>query len=329
MRLHLTKVAAPLTAACLLAVGGLGSGCRYDEGLIIENLHGRVIIPAEAAGRDHTIFDEDGTSRTKEIRNDIRMIGPVYLGLYPSVHPPGAIEPYSHPEVGPQFIEDVPGDTYPYGGTTVGDLRFACFEFLSCKITSGRFESFEDIVDWFGNVVEQPVTDAAGAEVENGDFIRQTCYEILEVTSDDEVRITQTRDTDNDGTIDASDLDFVLDEQTNEYVAEFTIWQQQWFWDVNQEKEEDCTPGVDCTGPTLWGFMDSPSTSDFSFGSCNGTLGFRQTEYNADFRGGAAEPTILNQPAEFIERGDWVAEEGFVWNNIYQEAEIRLNFEVQ
>ena len=115
----------PLLSAALL------SGCYYDEGLTIENMTGTLVIPREAATRD--FLREDGSVDTV---TDVRLIGPVYLGMFAGVEQ--GIEDYPHPSVGPQFQAGVPGDTYPYGSTTVGDIRYACFEHLTYQ---GRFWS--------------------------------------------------------------------------------------------------------------------------------------------------------------------------------------------
>ena len=286
----------------LLALAAMSiSGC-YSEGLEIYDLHGVVKLPAEAATRDFS--RSDGTIDTV---TDVRLLGPVYLGLYSSVL--DGLESYPHPERGPQFIEGTPGDTYPYGGTTIGDIRYACFEFFSCKLVSGRHVDFNSIVDWFANTLENPITDAEGNFVTNGDFIRQTCYELLEVTSDEEIRVT-AEDKNEDGTIDLSDLDFV--EVDDGYEAEFTIWQQDWY-----------------QGMSLWGFMDAPSNVNYEFSTCNPALGFQETEYNRDFRAGLQQTDVLNQPSQYITGGDWVASEGFVWNDPEDVAEISIDFGVE
>ena len=115
---------APLATALLV-------GCYYDEGLEIDNLHGTVVLPETAAQRTIVV---DGTD---ELVTDVRLIGPVILGLYPAV---GNDQfGYSHPVTGPAFNSGTTGDTFPYGGTTVGDVRFACMQALTCKVSSGRF----------------------------------------------------------------------------------------------------------------------------------------------------------------------------------------------
>lgn len=314
---------APMRSFSVLALlGALAApGCAYEEGLLIQNLKGRVFVPKEAATRE--IAQADGSTVTL---TDPRLIGPVYLGLYPSILPENVAAAYPHPEVGPQFKDGVPGDTYPYGGTTVGDLRFACFEALACKTTSGRFVDYQDILDWF-NLINQPIVDAAGTPVDSAEFIRQTCYDILNVTADDEVRITAYEDRNEDGKIDAGDLDFV--EDGDFYVAEFTLWQQEYFWDQNQE---DCTPGTDCRGFSLWAFMDAPSSLSYQFSTCDPSLGFQNQEYNNEFFGGAPFANLLNFPATYITEGDWTSRGGddaYVWEDVYDQPDIYLDFPVQ
>lgn len=299
----------------------LATGCAYEEGLLIQNMTGTVRIPGDFAKRD--VVQEDGTTVT--LGPDIKLLGPVYLGLYPSVQPANVAEKYPYPEVGPQYKADVQGDTYPYGGTTIGDLRFACFSFLTCKTTSGRFVDYQEIVDWFATI-GTPLKDEAGAEVTSGEYLRQTCYNILNATTDDEVRITAYEDRNDDGNIDAGDLDFEYDEANNEFVGEFTLWQQEFFWDQNQE---NCTPGKDCTGFTLWGWMDTPSEGSFSYSTCDPLNGFQDQEYNADFYGGRAQQDLLNFPSKYITSHDVVAGEPFVWSNVDDHPELVLDFEVE
>lgn len=299
----------------------LATGCAYEEGLLIQNMTGTVRIPGDFAKRD--VVQEDGTTVT--LGPDIKLLGPVYLGLYPSVQPANVAEKYPYPEVGPQYKADVQGDTYPYGGTTIGDLRFACFSFLTCKTTSGCFVDYQEIVDWFATI-GTPLKDEAGAEVTSGEYLRQTCYNILNATTDDEVRITAYEDRNDDGNIDAGDLDFEYDEANNEFVGEFTLWQQEFFWDQNQE---NCTPGKDCTGFTLWGWMDTPSEGSFSYSTCDPLNGFQDQEYNADFYGGRAQQDLLNFPSKYITSHDVVAGEPFVWSNVDDHPELVLDFEVE
>jgi len=304
----------PILGAALL----LAPGCAFEEGLIIENLRGTVSIPIEAASR--TIQDEDGN--LIEIEADPRLLGPVYLGLYSKIEEANVVEDYPHPEFGPQFQPGVSGDAFPYGGTTVGDLRFACLPDLSCKLTSGRFQDWDSIVDWFRRL-NVPLTDLEGAEIPNGEYLRQVCYDFLNVTSDEEVRVTAYEDRDGDGEL---DLDFRR--EGDFFVADFEMLQQELFYDRDQE---DCTPGRDCRGFSLWGWMDAPAASDFSFTTCDPQpeLNLVIVEYNTEFEPGAAYPETLNFPSRYITTGDYVSSREFVWSDIYDEPDLVLDLEVQ
>ncbi len=306
----------------VLSLLAMTSACRYDEGLIIENLKGTVKIPV-AAGTA-TLARADG--ETVELV-DAKLIGPVYLGLYSGVDPANVQQRYPYPKRGPQFEGGQPGDTYPYGGTTVGDFRFPCFETLVCRVVSGRYVDFDDVVDWWNNALGAPITDAAGQVVPSGDYMRQTCYDLLDAATDEEVRLTAA-DENDDGQINAMDLDFVLDETGNFFVADFEMLQQEFFWDQNQE---NCEPGTDCRGFSLWGFMDAPSPADFTFDTCeiseSNSLPVR--DYDVEFNSGAANRDVLNQPSDYIIRGDWVASEGIEWNDVYEQPELFIDFEVQ
>lgn len=298
------------------------SGCTFDEEILIHNLKGTVRVPVEAATR--VVATEGGG---EEAVTDARFIGPVYLGLFPSVLPAGTVASYTHPEIGPQYAEGVQGDTYPYGGTTVGDIRFTCLEFLRCKMVTGRFPSYDDMVSWYRDVLGTPIVDADGKEVEHGVLIQQVCFDLLEVTSDHEIGLI-TGDRNGDGVADDLDLDFTLSDDGKYYEAEFNIWQQNWYWDVDEERETGCTPGKDCTGFTLWGFMDAPDGATNLYSTCNPNQGYVESTYNNNFYGGKAYSDVLNKPTSYITRGDWVAGEGFVWNDMYEQPVLDLDIEV-
>jgi hypothetical protein len=291
------------------------TGCQWDEGLIIENMAGTVVLPPEALTR--SFVAEDGTESTI---TDPRLIGPVYLGLYSGVT--DGIEPYPYPYVGPQFVEGVQGDTYPYGGTTIGDIRFACVEFLSCKLVSGRFQDFDAIIDWFADTLQDPVVDQFGNEIVSGDYLRQTCFDLLEVTSDAEIRITAYEDRDGDG---ALDLDFT-ERNDGMWEAKFTLWQQDYF--DNSAKVAEDGEG-DVHGFTLWGFMDAPAQLSNEFSTCdNEDAGYLENTYNNFFYGGRPHLDVLNQPSFYITEGDWVSGEPFVYHSQWDAPELALGFEV-
>lgn len=312
---NLTLRLAALPSLALLA--SAVPGCSWDEGVIIENMTGTVVLPPEAATRD--FLDANGQVVTI---TDTRNIGPVYLGLYGSVKE--GIEAYPYPEVGPQFTDGVAGDTYPYGGTTIGDIRYACEEFLACKFVSGRYATMDDLVDWFANTLQDPILDQFGTEVPTGDYLRQTCFDLLEVTSDAEI-LVPSADKNDDGKVDADDLDFT---QRNDgmFEAEFTIYQQEWF-DNAEQIARDGGSDADVHGFTLWGFMDAPGALNHDFTTCDPNEGYLETHYNNFYYGGRAYQDILNQPSFYIADGDWVSN-GFVYENWYDAPELAIDIEV-
>jgi len=291
----------------LLLIPLLAAGC-YNEGLPIYDLHGRIVLPEEATNRT----TDDGNV----ITDDVRLIGPVYVGLYGSVKAGTANYPY--PAVGPSFQAGISGDAYPYGGTTVGDIRFACMQALKCKTVSGRFVDFNDIVDWFDNQVNQPITDAFGQPVDTGDYIRQTCYNLFHYTSDSEIRVTATKDKNGDGKVDALDLDFTQ-RNDGKWEADFTIWQQQWY-----------------DGFSMWAWEDAPSQTEYKFSSCDPNDGDNIIYYNQDFFAGRQYRDVLNRPSQYIGTGDWVpsadptgSDDPYVWKSPDEVHEIDLDYPVE
>jgi hypothetical protein len=306
----------------LMIAGGLSlQACGYEEQLLITNLHGNVHIPAESTVRD--VVDIDGNLQS--VGPDVRGLGPVYLGLYSSISPAGTVERYPYPEIGPQFKEGVAGDAYPYGGTTMGDLRFACLQSLSCLVVSGRYVDYDAMLDWF-QTVGVDVLDSNEDPVGNAEFIRQTCFDIFNVNTDREVRLIATDDKNGDGKVDEGDLDFVYDEQANEFVGPFEIRQQEHFYD---QRAENCTPGTDCAAMSVWGWMDTPAVGSYRYKTCDTTEGFQFPRYNENFVGGRVFLDVLNFPTNYIETGDYAATDGFEWKNVYDEPEIYLDFVVQ
>lgn len=307
----------------------LGAGCRWEEGLIIENMTGMVVIPREAASRTIDLPGEDPVDIT-----DIKLIGPVYLGLFPGVE--SGLQKYLHPEMGPVYQDGVPGDTYPYGGTTLGELRFGCLEYLQCRMTSGRFQDWDDIVEWYNRVQpDDPMVDDQGQPVTTGDYLQQICYQKLEITSDYEARIVAAEDVNGDDAIDALDLDFVelsdadaayldgLSEndapiEAGDFAGRFTLWQQEYF-----QNDEDGT------GFSLWGWMDTPGTLNYQYSTCFNGGGYFDGEYNVNYYAGAAYPDLLNTPSKYIAAGDWVTGSAWTYSAVDDEVVLVLDYEVQ
>ncbi|NCG18723.1 MAG: hypothetical protein GWP91_06900 [Rhodobacterales bacterium] len=324
-----------LTLISLLAMSSLAGGCKYQEGLIINTMKGTVVVPRAAAIK--TGLDAAGNPLSAD--PNIANIGPVYIGVFPSVYPANVVASFPHPEVGPQYQDGVEGDTYPYGGTTVGDIRFACFQALACKVTSGRFVDYDAMAIWFNDILGQPIVSADNQNVTSGELIRQTCFDLLEVTSDEEVRLTAFEDRNGDDKLNELDLDFV-ENADGDFEGEFTLWQQDFFWDRDEEREKGCTPGLDCTGFSVWAFADQPDSVSGRFTACEdgSNEGFEVEEYNHDFFGGRSVPDVLNRPTQYITEGDIVANEyldggdwvegAYLWKDVYDRPTIRLGHEV-
>lgn len=291
------------------------SGC-YDEGLTVMDFTGTVKIPKEAARFTfrRPVLDDDGEPVLDpgsgeplvedDVVTDVRLIGPVYIGLYASVQTDTFAYPYPEtgPVVGSADAQGI-GDTYPYGGTTLGDFRYACYEFFQCRMISGRYESFGDIIEWWNDIVGDPILDARGEVVTSADAFRQTCYQLQRWTSDEEVRIT-------------GDVDFV-DDGADHFVGEFTI-------PYTEFRE----------GMTAWAFMEKPKPGEsgsFSYsGTCNPQFGFQERQYNQIWFAGAQERDVLNRPAAYLTTGDRVSSEGFTWgDDPFEPAELEIDFEVE
>jgi hypothetical protein len=277
-----------------------------------------VHLPGVAGVR--TILDDNGDEQV--LPPDVRALGPVYLGLYASVSPPDVTERYAYPEIGPQFLQGVPGDAYPYGGTTIGDLRFACIQDLACKVVSGRFSDYQELVDWY-DLMNVEMRDNNDDILATGEQLRQTCYDLFSVSTDLEVRILASEDRNDDGQIDNKDLDFIYDADADEFVGEFTIWQQELFYDEN---DTSCVPGETCKGMELWGWMDTPSSGSYQFKTCDGTLGYSFANYNqTNLIGGRVFPNVLNFPTLYVEPGDYAASGGFEWKRAYDVPDFYLD----
>lgn len=287
------------------------SACANPEVVNDGDVQLKLVIPKEAATRTVvSATDDDGDgiySYTSSELTDVRLLGPVYVGAF------GGIDdisfPYAHPKMGP-IVSGGLGDTYPYGGETVGRLDFACYEFLSCKVSTGRFADYQDILDHFRNNLGTPVVDAYGNEVINGETMRAWCYDYFSATADDEMSF-----------IGEDNLSFT--EDGDNFVADVTLHH---------------TNRVD--GLSLWGFMDAPEieTDEVSingaYTTCNASYGRQVDEYNSGFFEGSSSFDILNKPSTYIQYGDWVSDGAATVSfdeelNQLEVPEVNLNFHYQ
>lgn len=283
----------------LLAGTLLATAC-YSENLNLVDLKGTIVVPREAATQAIQLPGATDVTDVVSVAN----IGPVYVGLYSSIN--YSVYPFPSPERGPAS----PPTAFPYSGTTVGDFRYACFEFFSCKITSGRWASYDEMIDWFTDVLGEPPLDNQDREITVGDYIRQECFDLLEVTSDAEIRLLPP-DRNEDGVLDAADLDFVENEN-GDFVGTFSI------------PQTDFTPGL-----AAWAFMDAPNFSAPTFyKSCSTDRGYNETTYDRNFRAGGQLPDVLNRPWDYLELGDYAAGRPYTWDDPTAEAEIVLDFEI-
>lgn len=251
----------------------LTTGCAFDEHLPQVDIAGTVVLPKAAATR---LVTNPNTGVDEEIV-DVRNIGPVVLGAFPSIQE--NLYDYPHPEMGPVLDPEIPGNTYPYGGGTVGRFDFACFEHLACKVSTGRFEDYQDVLDWWGETLHDPVVDEFGNEVASADYFQQYCYELFEVTADYELAFISGE----------SGVDFV-ENSDGDFEADFQIYQIDYHKDME-----------------VWGWVDTPG-SNFSFATCNPENGQRNQEYVNDYYYGTAWTDILNFPGLSIENGDFVTD---------------------
>jgi len=271
-------------------------GCAFDESIPEIDIAGTIRVPRAAATR--TVMAEDGS--TSEV-TDERFIGPVYLGAWSSIE--NDVLDYPHPEMGPVLSTDQRGDTYPYGGTTVGRFSFACFESVACKVVTGRFPDFNSILDYFHDYIGDPVTDPYTREVTSTDYYEQYCYDYFHVTTLQELTFLAV---DEDGN---PSLDFAEDEN-GDFVATFKMYHTAY------------TPGMQ-----VWGWMDRLDEDYDFFTTCDeNRTGPNSSEYNLDFYAGGAFPDILVRPWTYIQTGDWIVQTPFTMDTPDASPELVVDF---
>jgi len=282
----------------LLVAAALASGCAYTEDALEHfDLYGKVRIPKEAAEITITVPEEDEEGNVTEVDKtlpaDVRNLGPVYLGVYPGLDT--SLFEFPHPEIGPVLSEDTL-ESYPYGGSSVGRPDFACYEVLRCKITTGRFTSYDDIIEYFRDDLQTPILNQFGEEVTSALEFREWCYETMFLTSDTELPFLS--------------LDGVDFEDKGDYwEADATIYHSYF-------RE----------GATVWGWMDAPSRS-YNFASCSEDVwGWAQFYYTEQYITGATYAGLLNAPANYIDKGDWISEEGDTLKSPEDNFEVTLGF---
>ena len=249
------------------------SGCSFDEGLRERDITGMVRIPVEALTTlelidpDGTPIVQDGFTVDEEgnpvldITEQFGLLGPVYLGGFPSVQEGDYA--YPHPEMGPILDPDRPGNTYPYGGTSVGRFDYACYEQLRCKVVTGRYDSFQSIIDFFADVVQEPIIAPDGSEVRSGATYQEHCFTTEYVTSDDELSFVD--EAPNEDVSPYFKPYFRLNSDGTHYVADVTIPHTLFVEDME-----------------LWGWVDMPSAR-YNFTTCDTEAGSSYYRYTEQF----------------------------------------------
>ena len=128
-------------AAALLVLPALLLSACFEEEIPQQDLDGQVIVP-------------------RDLVEDPRTLGMVYLGVYEGFDPEQLGYPY--PKTAPRVGDNPIGDALPYGGTSVGEYAYGCFRALRCQIVSGRYASLEDLLAI--NPVDNDEGEAADAE---------------------------------------------------------------------------------------------------------------------------------------------------------------------
>lgn len=264
------------------------AGCSNPEVVLEGDVVAKVVIPKAAATRTvvQAVEEEDGsyTYKTRE-ETDVRLLGPVYVGAFGDLDTVSF--DYVHPAMGP-VLSGSYGDTFPYGGASVGRLDFACYEAVACQVSTGRFANYDELLDYFKNSLGKPVLDDYGIEVTSGDVMEQWCYRYFEATSEAEMSF-----------IGEDKLSF--EEDGEDFVAEVTLAH---------------TARID--GLKLWAFMDAPEIVtdqidiNGSFTTCNPDSGREVNGYGANFREGGSYFDILNTPTKYVQYGDWVSDDSAV-----------------
>ena len=260
-------------------------GCAFDENLNSHDLRGTVKIPLAAT---QFLY---GSGDDAQILDDIRALGPLYLGVYPGIEE--GLYPYPHPAMGPILSEGQDGNAYPYGGNTVGRFDWACYQQLVCKVSTGRFEDYADIIDFFDNVLEDPIRTLNGEVVGSSTEYQERCFEVEYATGDNEMLFVGERDFRIEG-------DFL--------VADVVI------------------PHVPMNdGMKVWGWVDMPSPS-YEYSTCDPTVGDTVNYYAESYDLGTNAIDVLNYPGKYIDYGDWVVQVPAVITDPNVDFELVVDF---
>ncbi len=271
----------------------------YQENIPEVDFTGTVVLPRAAATRLIPTYDADGNISGSEEVTDPRLIGPVFLGAYAGIDLSSFA--YPHPSMGPILDASTPGNAFPYGGTSVGRFDFACYDMLACKVVTGRFSDYNDVLDYF-RMIGRPVTDFDGSEITYGSTYQQQCYYYYYATSDEEISFIGAED--------------FTENSAGDFEATFHM------------------PHTTFTeGMAMWGFMDAPfidalaTSSNGTFTTCQETNSHEVPDYNNTYTEGEEVSDALNYPSLSITAGDWVGDGNTFVTSADEQPTVNLSFQ--
>lgn len=271
----------------------------YQENIPEVDLVGKVVLPRAAATRLVPTYDADGNISGSQEVTDTRLIGPVFLGAYAGMD--FSSFAYPHPSMGPILDASTPGDAFPYGGTSVGRYDFACYDMLACKVVTGRFSDYNDVLDYF-RMIGRPVTNFDGDEIQYGSTFQQQCYYYYYATSDVEISFIGAQDFSEN---DAGDFEATFN-------MPHTTFNE---------------------GMALWGYMDAPiisalsTASNGTFTTCQETNSHEVPDYNNTYTEGEQVTDSLNYPSLSITSGDWVGDGNTFVQSADDDLTVNLSFQ--
>ena len=189
------------------------------------------------------------------------------------------------------------------------DPDYACYEQLRCKVVTGRYTDYQEIIDFFSDVVQEPILAPDGTEVTNASTYQEHCFTTEYVTSDDELSFVD--DEPNEDVRPYFKPYFSLNEEGTHYVADVTI-----------------PHALVVDGMELWGWVDMPSAR-YNFASCNESEGDMHYRYTEQFYKGSSYPDLLNFPGLYIDEGDWIVDEPYTVDSADDEFVIDFTYKFE
>ncbi len=190
-------------------------------------------------------------------------LGVVYIGLYADAD--ADTLGFTYPFMGPVVGSASWGNSYPYGGTTIGVFSFPCVREGKCRMVTGRYGDLDQVIDalGIGQGTEPPWTD---------EDYWDACQDYF-------------------GYTDPMELNFVGEDRLNfheedgYYVADWKIW--------HVDPQDDAE-----NRPVLWAFADN------GLQSCNPDGGSSNRDDGPWFREGDMFPDVINMPGKYLTDGD-------------------------